>query len=286
MPADSALQDAVLAWFDEHGRSLPWRDIDDAYAVLVSEIMLQQTQVSRVLPAYTAFLERFPTVEALAAAPRADVITAWKGLGYNRRAVALHGAAIVIVQRHDGVVPDDLAALEALPGIGAYTARAVLAFGFGHDVGPVDTNIRRILFRAVAGAALTPRALQAAADAVVPHGRGRRWSAALMDLGSAHCTATPRCDGCPLQMHCAWLGAKGQDPAIASGGRRRPPPFHGSDRFHRGRLLDALREATVHRDQLGARAQLDDPRRADATAAGLIADGLAEWDGDELRLAR
>ena len=272
----------MLAWYAESGRDLPWRDIDDGYAVLVSEIMLQQTQVSRVLVAYPAFLERFPDVRALAAAPRAAVLQAWKGLGYNRRAVALHRAAQAIVELHDGVVPASVDALRALPGIGEYTARAVATFAFGQDVAPVDTNIRRVVSRCVAGASLHGRALQAVADGALPLGRARDWNAALMDLGSQHCSSQPRCGTCPVRRLCAWTAAGGDDPAAV----RRPAaaPFAGSQRFHRGRLLDALRAGSVAVAELSAAAHLDDEARAAAVAEGLVADGLAEWDSGRLRL--
>ena len=277
------LRSALLAWYARHKRTLPWRDIDDAYAVLVSEIMLQQTQVSRVVPAFASFMARFPTPAALAHAPVADVVTAWQGLGYNRRAVALHRAAQAIVEQHGGRVPDDLAALQALPGIGSYTARAVLAFGFGRDVAPVDTNVARVLTRAVAGAALRPSELQALATAVVPAGAGRDWSAALMDLGATYCTSRPRCADCPLAEHCTWARAGGDDPAAP---RRRTgtETFAGSNRYHRGRLLDSLRCGSVAVGALATAAQLDDHDRAHAMAQALVDDGLAQWDAGVLRL--
>ena len=273
---------AVLDWYDSNRRQLPWRDVDDPYLVLVSEIMLQQTQVSRVVPMFSSFVARWPTIGDLAAASRADVLRAWQGLGYNRRAVALHNAAQAVVERHGGVIPHDLDALRALPGVGEYTARAVLAFGFGDDVAPVDTNVRRVISRGIAGAPLTGRALQAAADAAVPRGRGRDWSAALMDVGSRFCGATARCGECPLTVHCAWSGV-GADPAAA--GKRTPPEtFAGSTRFHRGRLLDALRVRPVARHDLAFAAHIDDGERLETLVAGLLADGLAEWDGETLRL--
>ena len=270
----SPLQDAVLAWYACAGRTLPWRGTDDPYAVLVSEIMLQQTQVSRVLVAYPAFLECFPDVRSLAGAPRADVLQAWKGLGYNRRAVALHRAAQTIVEQHGGVVPADVGALQSLPGVGAYTARAVVAFAFSGDAAPVDTNIRRVLTRCVSGSPLKGAGLQAAADAALPAGRGRDWSAALMDVGATYCRAQPRCGDCPLRGVCAWSNAGGPDPAAVA-----PTPaasFVGSSRYHRGRLLDALRRGDVGRDALAPAALLDDGQRAARIADDLVADGLAE----------
>jgi A/G-specific adenine glycosylase len=283
MRAAGAFQDGLLAWYDSHKRSLPWRDIDDAYAVLVSEIMLQQTQVARVVPAFEAFLTRFPTPAALATAPVAAVGTAWQGLGYNRRAVALHRAAQAIVEHHAGQVPDDLDALLALPGIGAYTARAVLAFGFGHDVAPVDTNVARVLSRAVAGEALRPAQMQALATSMVPPGRGRDWSAALMDLGATSCTARPHCARCPLAADCAWAADGGDDPA-ASRRATDTRPFAGSNRYHRGRLLDSLRCGPVGPAALASAAQLDDDDRARAMAQALVDDGLAQWEAGVLQL--
>ena len=279
----ASLRSAVLDWYEHDRRSLPWRDIDDAYAVLVSEIMLQQTQVSRVVPAFASFMTRFPTPADLAQAPVADVVTQWQRLGYNRRAVALHRAAQVIVEQHAGRVPDDLAALQALPGIGAYTARAILAFAFGRDVAPVDTNVARVLTRAVAGAALRPSELQVLATSVVPAGAGRDWSAALMDLGATYCTSRPRCAECPLAEHCTWARAGGDDPA-APRPRTATQVFAGSNRCHRGRLLDSLRCGPVAAGALASAAQLDDHDRAHVLAQALVADGLAQWDAGVLRL--
>ena len=274
---------AVLDWHDRSGRRLPWRNVDDPYLVLVSEIMLQQTQVSRVLPIFTAFVKRFPTVAALAAAPPAEVVQAWQGLGYNRRAIALHRAAKTIVAEHGGRVPEELDELLSLPGIGTYTARALQAFAFGRDAAPVDTNVARVVSRGIAGRPVTGRALQTAADAAVPAGRGRDWSAALMDLGSSHCTARPKCDTCPVRSACAWVRNGGDDPSAAAAPRRQAP-FAGSTRYHRGRLLDALRAGAVPREAIAGLARLDDPARAALVADGLVVDGLAEWNGDDLRL--
>jgi A/G-specific adenine glycosylase len=272
---------AVLAWYHPEDRPLPWRRTSDPYAVLVSEIMLQQTQAARVEPLYRAFLQRFPTVVALAAASAGDVVRAWQGLGYNRRAVALHRAAQAIVQHHGGRVPADLPALRALPGIGDYTARAVLAFAYGADAAPVDTNIARVLSRAVSGRPLGRAALQALADECLPPGRGADWSAAVMDLGAGVCTArVARCDACPLAGRCAWQREGGADPAAASGVRpRSQASFAQSDRYHRGRLVDSLRSAhvPVPRAALPAAAQLDDAERLQRIVQGLVDDGLAAW---------
>lgn len=273
----------LFSWHDPAARGLPWRTTRDPWAVLVSEVMLQQTQAARVIPAWRRFVQVFPTVTAAATAPRAAVVTAWEGLGYHRRAVNLHRSAIQIVSRHDGQVPADLRALVALPGVGDYTARAVLAFAFGHDAAPVDTNVARVLTRAIAGRPLGRAATQAVADAAVPAGRGPQWAAALMDLGALVCTArSPRCSSCPLRSGCAWRDHGGPDPAAAGAHRPRPQgSFEGSDRQRRGRVLGALRAGPVPRTGLLALAG----HRADAVCAGLIRDGLAAWDGDLLVLA-
>jgi A/G-specific adenine glycosylase len=280
-------QRLLLAWYRRTARPLPWRATRDPYAILVSEIMLQQTQVARVEPAWRAFLARFPTAAALARAPLAEVLTQWRGLGYNRRARDLQRAAAAVVAEHGGEVPADLDALLALPGIGPYTARAVLAFAHERDVAPVDTNVARVLARAVAGAPLGRAALQRLADDVVPSGDGDPWSQALMDLGARVCLArVPRCDDCPVAAACAWRRAGGPDPAAGTALRSRPQAtFAGSARYHRGRLLDALREAPVPRAALaGAAALADDPARAGAIADGLVRDELAQWDDELLRL--
>lgn len=276
----------LLAWYAATARPLPWRETADPYRVLVSEIMLQQTQVSRVEPLYRAFVDRFPTVVDLAAATAADVLTMWRGLGYNRRALNLHRAAQAVVERHGGVLPDDLAALRDLPGVGDYTARAVLAFAFGHAAAPVDTNVSRVLARAVAGEALSRTAVQALADGVLPIGAARAWGNALMDLGATLCTGrAPRCGECPVAASCAWRAAGGADPAASTAIRARTQaPFAGSDRFHRGRLVDALRAGPVQQAGLPQAARLDDHARLEAIVAGLVGDGLAEWADGALRL--
>jgi A/G-specific adenine glycosylase len=280
-------QQRILDWYTAEGRQLGWRRTRDPYAILVSEVMLQQTQAARVEPAWRAFLERFPTVAALAGAPLADVLTAWRGLGYNRRAVNLHRCAVALCERGSATVPDDFAALRALPGIGDYTARAVLVFAFGRPMAPVDTNIARVLARLVACRPLSRSEAQRVADDAVPAEKAAAWTHALMDLGARVCTArSPRCDECPVSTCCAWRTCGGPDPAAQ--GEHRPRPqgrFAGSDRFHRGRLVDALRAGPVPRALLATAAQ-GSTLRAERIAAALVADGLAEWAGEELRLPR
>jgi A/G-specific adenine glycosylase len=236
-PMSAAACRAILAWFDEQGRSLPFRAGRDPYGILVSEVMAQQTQISRVVERWPAFMATFPTVSALAAASPADVVRAWRGLGYNRRAVNLHRAARAIVAEHGGRVPSDVAALRRLPGIGPYTARAVSALAFGARVGPVDVNVRRVLGRmsGATGAA----DLQRLADAIVPRSRPADWTHALMDLGAAICRpARPMCDACPARRWCVSAGTIGTD-RRASAPR---PEFATTSRWLRGRILDRLRD--------------------------------------------
>ena len=282
----TTLQDSLSAWAEEARRDLPWRRTRDPWAVLVSELMLQQTQVRRVVPRYQAFLDRFPTPAATAAAPVADVVRAWAGLGYNRRAVNLHRAAVEVVRSHGGALPATLDDLMALPGLGPYTARAVLAFAFEVDVGVVEVNSARVLARAFAGRALAAGEAQALADALVPAGEGWAWNQAMLDLGATVCAKTaPRCEQCPLRAGCAWAGS-GPDPAVGSAGcGGRQSTFAGSDRQGRGRLVDALRLGPVALTEVAVAAGWpDDAERAQRVAAGLVADGLAVAAGEVLAL--
>jgi A/G-specific adenine glycosylase len=268
----------VLAWGERTRRDLPWRRTRDPWRILVAEAMLQQTQVARVIPKYESFLHRFPTPDACARASVGDVIRAWEGLGYNRRAQQLHRAATAIVDEHDGQFPDDLGALQALPGVGPYTARAVLAFAFERDVGVLDTNAARVLAR-VGGRSLRPRAAQEAADAAVPAGQGWAWNQAMLDLGATVCVArSPRCDDCPTRARCTWAvaGRPEPDPAIGSAGvSGRQSTFAGSDRQGRGRLVAALRRGSVPlreaADVMGWPMEAD---RAERVAGDLVAEGL------------
>ena len=275
------MQSALIEWSARTRRDLPWRHTRDPWSVLVSELMLQQTQVARVIPKYHAFLQRFPTPAACAAAPAGDVVRAWAGLGYNRRALNLHATAVAVVQRHDGVLPDDLDALLALPGIGPYTARAVLAFAYERDVGVLDVNAARVVHR-TAGRRLPPRAAQIRADELVPPGEGWAWNQAMLDLGATVCTRrAPRCGECPVVAHCAWDG-QSADPAP---GANRQSTFEGSDRQGRGRLVDALRDGPVAIADVPLVAGWpDDPTRAHRIADSLVADGLAAVSGDALVL--
>jgi A/G-specific adenine glycosylase len=251
-----ALRDAILAWYGARGRPLAFRATRDPYAVLVSELMAQQTQAARAAEAWTAWMLRFPTVEALAAASAADVLRAWAGLGYNRRAIHLHRAAREIVDAHGGRVPDTVDRLTSLPGVGPYTARAVAAIAFSLPVGAVDTNVRRVLGRIImAGdaAAVRPAAIQALADAAVPPDQAGDWTHALMDIGAGPCRPRrPNCRACPA---CSWCrfhreagsGAEAsRSPAARSPAGRAPrpsTPFPSTTRWLRGRILARARDA-------------------------------------------
>jgi A/G-specific adenine glycosylase len=258
-------RERVLAWFAEAGRDLPWRATRDPYRVLVAEVLAQQTQAARAAAAWPRFLERFPDVAALAAAAPAEVLRAWQGLGYNRRALALHRTARAVEER--GGWPDTVEELAALPGIGPYTARAVACFALEHRVAPVDTNVARVLARSLAGAdpaQLTPAARQRLADRAMPEGQPWAWSSALMDVGALHCRPRPRCQGCPLAPSCRWraLGPDAPPPRP-----RAQAPFATSDRRWRGAVVRAL---------AGAPDGLDRAALADAVQAA-AADRPAGW---------
>ena len=283
-PPLKPVQRALLDWSERTRRDLPWRRTRDPWAVLVSELMLQQTQVARVVPKYQAFLDSFPTPAACAAASPAEVVRLWAGLGYNRRALNLHRAAQACVEKHGGRLPQTIDELRALPGIGPYTARAVLAFSANADVGVLDTNAARVTAR-LAGHRLNAKDAQAAADAAVPTGAGWAWNQAILDLGATVCTKrVARCDACPLATHCAWhvAGHPEPDPAEGSAGTSgRQSVFEGSDRQGRGRLVDALRVGPVRGEDLASTmGWTDDPNRAERVAATLVVDGLAEVTPD------
>jgi A/G-specific adenine glycosylase len=240
-----ATRQRVLAWFAEAGRDLPWRATRDPYRVLVAEVLAQQTQAARAAAAWPRFLERFPDVGALAAAPPAEVLRAWQGLGYNRRALALRRTAQAVVER--GGWPETVEELAGLPGVGPYTARAVACFALGLPVAPVDTNVARVLARSLAGtdpADLTPAARQRLADQAMPPALPSgdpagpwAWSSALMDVGALHCRPRPRCPGCPLETTCRW---RALGPAAPPPRPRAQAPFATSDRRWRGAVVRAL----------------------------------------------
>lgn len=269
--------DILLSWYDATARELPWRAAGvGAWPVLVSEVMAQQTPVARVVPAYYAWLEKWPTPADCAAASTADVVRAWGRLGYPRRALRLRDAAIACVERHGGAVPAGLDDLKALPGVGAYTAAAVAAFAYQARVPVVDINVKRVFSRAVRGVD-DPRPANARDQReiaeLLPTHDAPRWSVAVMELGALVCTARiPRCAVCPLRVDCAWLagGAVGWD-----GPSPKPQGYAGTDRQVRGRLLDVLRDtpvAVVSSADLAA--AWDEPVQRDRALASLIADGL------------
>jgi A/G-specific adenine glycosylase len=270
----------ILEWGAQHRRDLPWRHTRDPWKILVSEVMLQQTQVDRVVPHYERFVEAYPTPAACAMSGSADVVRRWSGLGYNRRALNLHRAATSIVEGHDGRVPSDDAALRALPGVGVYTARAVRSFGFGEDVAAVDTNGVRVLARAVAGSRLTGTAAFVLGDRLVPKAGSWEFNQSMFDLGATVCTARPDCGLCPLRRQCAWRRGGGEDPWRASPAARPQSAFSGSDRQGRGRLLESLRCGDVPAGEIArACGWPDDVARAERVAAALVEEGFAGWRG-------
>jgi A/G-specific adenine glycosylase len=281
------LRAAILGWYDEHGRSLLFRSTKDPYAVLVSEVMAQQTQVSRVDGAWTAFLAAFPTIAALADATPADVVRAWRGLGYNRRSLNLWRAARVVVEEHGGELPRDVAALERLPGVGPYTARAVAAIAFGVPVGAVDTNVRRVLARTLRGSrdSFTAAEIQRTADASVPRDRSADWTHALMDVGSTFCRSrAPTCSPCPARRHCRYAAADGaeeQPRAVAV----RPEQFPATSRWLRGRILDRLRDGGGW-VVLDAAIGQHDRAAIEAALRSMAAEGLLQRDADRPLRAR
>ena len=281
----------LIAWYRENARDLPWRAPGfGAWGVLVSEFMLQQTPVARVIPRLDEWLARWPTPAALAADPPADAVRLWANLGYPRRALWLHRAAAQIRDRHDGIVPRDVDALLALTGIGDYTARAVAVFAYGDRHPVVDTNTRRVLARAVGGRAQpappSPRDLEAM-GAQLPADRtdAAVFNAATMELGAVICTArAPRCDICPIAHTCAWRAAGYPD---TGDDRRKRARYEGSDRQARGAILRALRDCDAHElPQDAVAADWPDAVQRDRAIDSLIADGLVEASAGALRLPR
>jgi A/G-specific adenine glycosylase len=281
------IREGLLRWFREVQRDLPWRRTRDPYAILVSEVMLQQTQVDRVIPYYTRFLERFPTAQALAEAPVAEVIKLWSGLGYNRRAVNLQRAAQAVVSDFGGQFPSDPVTLRKLPGLGPYTAGAVAAFAFERDVAFLDTNMRRVITRLLFGAEDAPeRDVLAAAQELLPPGHGWEWNQALIEFGALQCTARkPACIICPLADQCA---AFPHIQAALAASRTRPRPterFETSSRYYRGRIVERLRELPAEDSNGVPLASLGPHLREDFSEAdlpwlaglvqGLQRDGLA-----------
>ncbi|HET9852714.1 MAG TPA: A/G-specific adenine glycosylase [Candidatus Limnocylindrales bacterium] len=281
---------AALDWYDANGRDLAFRRSVDPWAVLVSEVMAQQTQAERAAKAWSTFIARYPAPAALARASVAEVIRAWRGLGYNRRAVALRAAAVRMVDDHGGAVPDTLEALQGLPGIGPYTARAVLAIAFGRPVAALDTNIQRVLGRSIGGLPPSPRERQSTADGFVPPDRPAAWTHALMDIGATLCRKRdPRCGECPLAGGCAFVRSNGGSAALAPAPRTRTPAprFESTTRWLRGRILDQLREAPdgTWSSVAGPIGLHDEPSVQRAVAA-LAHEGFLELDPADRSRAR
>lgn len=287
---DRARQDAVLTWYDGSARDLPWRrEGTSPWGVLVSEVMSQQTPVARVVPVWQEWMRRWPGPADLAPAPTAHVLRVWGTLGYPRRALRLIECAQAVVEHHDGAVPTERDALLALPGVGEYTAGAVMAFAHGRRALVLDTNVRRVLARSVGGQALPAPSLtrveRERAQGLLPRSdqRAARWSAAVMELGALVCTARePRCDACPWGEQCAWV-ASGR-PADVHAARRRTQAWHGTDRQARGRIMAVLRaadpEVSVGRRELLAAVSGSDPAQPARALSGLLADGLVATDDD------
>ena len=288
---NAAVRRALISWFRENGRDLPWRRTRDPWRILVSEVMLQQIQVVRAIPFYERFLERFPTVEALAAAPLAEAIRVWGDLGRYRRVVNLHKTARIVVEEHEGLIPADPGELVKLPGIGPYTAGAVACFAFERDVPFFDTNMHRVLHRVFFGpdvprpSAKTKEVSDLAAG-LVPAGEGWAWNQAVMEFGALHCTARrPRCEGCPISDRCrahpGMLEALAGVPRAPK--REAGPRYEDSNRYLRGRVLAQLRDAGsaggLELREIASRMRRDDAdveiSRLWAAAKSLEDDGLA-----------
>jgi A/G-specific adenine glycosylase len=291
-----AVNQLVLDWYSANARDLPWRRvpyIGNAYAVLVSEVMLQQTQVNRTVPKFLEFMSRFPTIRDLAEAPAGEVIGIWSGMGYNNRAVRLHRLAQVVWADHAGEIPSDVTSLLSLPGIGPYTASAVACFAYGANVPVIDTNVYRVLSRLVHGVNAPSRAeIEPLATEYLPAIDASAWHQALMDIGATLCTvATPRCMLCPLREACIAAPAL-QDSANRKLAEASTPyipkqaRFTGSTRYYRGRIVEALRQtpegiAVTSLEPLFGDSPIKD---LDSIIASLVRDGLAVRDSGTLRL--
>ena len=277
------LQDDVIAWFDVEARDLPWRRDTSPWSVMVSEFMLQQTPVSRVLPIFIAWMVRWPTPAALAADPPGEAVRAWGRLGYPRRALRLHEAATAIVERHGGEVPSERDALLALPGVGEYTASAIASFAFGARHPVMDTNVRRVFARVERGVAFPPRSVtadeRALAESLLPELDAHRWAAATMELGAVICTArAPRCEACPVADRCQWRAGGYPE---HEGPPRRGQAWAGTDRQVRGRLMTVLRETDGPVSRAALDAVWDDPVQRDRCLDTLVFDGLVEPLGED-----
>ncbi|HEV2744923.1 MAG TPA: A/G-specific adenine glycosylase [Rubrobacter sp.] len=282
------MREALLSWFEENARDLPWRRTRDPWRILVSEVMLQQIQVKRAIPFYERFLARFPTVEALARAPLSDAIRVWGDLGRYRRVVNLHRTARIVVDDHGGNVPSDPDVLLELPGIGPYTAGAVACFAYERDVPFFDTNMHRVLHRAFFGpdvpaATAKPKEVMELAAGLLPSGRGWAWNQAVMEFGALRCTARrPACEGCPLHDHCKARPKMARALAGAPRAKRNGPVprYEETNIYLRGRVLARLREAPAPGVtipdlalQIGGATDVE-PRRLREVVEGLERDGL------------
>ncbi|MTB88297.1 A/G-specific adenine glycosylase [Aeromicrobium senzhongii] len=283
-PPVDELHRRVLDWFDEHRRALPWRDDPEPWRVMVSEFMLQQTPVVRVLPVFEAWLERWPTPAALAAASSGDAVRAWGRLGYPRRALRLHAAAVAIVERHDGRVPDSYDELLLLPGVGDYTAAAIASFAHGRRAVVLDTNVRRVFARVVEGvqypAAGVTRAERDVAASLLPddEATAARWAAATMELGAVVCTArAPRCEACPVSDLCRW---RAEGHPEHDGPPRRGQAWHGTDRQCRGRLMAIVRDAHGPVAPELMVAAWSDATQRERCLDSLLDDGLLDLDSE------
>ncbi|MDQ3156081.1 MAG: A/G-specific adenine glycosylase [Actinomycetota bacterium] len=280
----AGFHDAVLDWFAHNARELPWRKGASAWAVMVSEFMLQQTPVSRVLPVFAVWMDRWPTPAELADEPPGEAVRAWGRLGYPRRALRLHAAAVAMVAEHGGEVPSDHTALLALPGVGSYTAAAIASFAFGQRHVVLDTNVRRVFARVRDGVAfpapsVTAAERDSAAQLLPGLSEASRWAAGTMELGAVVCTArSPRCEECPVQDLCQWrsLGYPAYD-----GPKRPTQSYDGTDRQCRGRILQLLRDAhgPVGRSAIDLVWEESDQR--ERALDGLVADGLVEPIGED-----
>jgi A/G-specific adenine glycosylase len=256
-------------------RDLPWINDARPWAVLVSEVMLQQTSTSRVLDPWRRFMERFPTPSSCAAASLADVLAVWRGLGYPRRAKALHETARILRDEYHDVVPSDVETLRQLPGVGDYTSAAVASFAYGEAVAVLDTNVGRVLSRAIANRRLRPSEARTLAHELLPRVNAAAFNQSMLDLGAQFCRATPRCEVCPLAKHCRWRQEGGEDPApLSAAVSRRQSPFEGSNRQLRGRVLSALVDRPHTRHDLSTVLIDIESSRADEVLAGLLKDGL------------
>ncbi|SIO90439.1 A/G-specific adenine glycosylase [Nocardiopsis sp. JB363] len=279
--SDNPYSTPILAWYETNARDLPWRRPDASpWSILVSEIMLQQTPVVRVLPAWEAWMERWPTPAHLAKEPSGEAVRMWNRLGYPRRALRLHACAVAITEEYDGEVPDDHTTLLSLPGIGAYTAAAVASFAYGQRHAILDTNVRRVLARAETGIEYPPKTQTkvetALAESLLPAlpSVAARWGVAVMELGALVCTArAPRCADCPIAGQCAWRLAG--RPAY-DGPPRRGQTYAGTDRQVRGKLLAVLRDSMEPVAKPALDAVWDDHVQRERALDALIDDGLVD----------